>query len=130
MTFLVRRAKYNSKTTSYGERSYHSKKEAGYAQTLDLLKKASNPSERVVSWTPQYSVDVYVDGATLTLKKTPFKLFRIIPDFLVTFADGHQEIHEVKSSFTATLGNWRVKWRILEAVFAIERPDIGLVVIK
>lgn len=128
--FNRRKAKFGNKTNSYNGRIYHSIKEAQHAQVLDMCKKATDPRERVKEWIPQYSVDIYLDGVTLTTTPTSIKLFRIIPDFLVTYVDGHQEIQEVKSSFTATLGDWRTKWKILEAVMNYEQPDLILKVFK
>ncbi len=127
---FAKKAKFGNKSNVYNGRVYHSIKEANYAATLDMLKKATNPNERVKEWSPQYSVDIYIDGVTLTTKPTHTKLFRIIPDFLVTYEDGHEEIHEVKSAFTATLGDWRNKWKILEAVMNHEQPELVLRVIK
>ena len=36
-------SKYGNKTTEYNGRSFMSKKEAGYARTLDALKYAKDP---------------------------------------------------------------------------------------
>ena len=128
MSFYIRKgSKWGAKKVTFGGRLYHSKKEAGYAAQLELQKKATNPRDRVVEVKPQYIVDVYLDGATLTLEHTTQRLFRIIPDFLVTFADGSQQVHEVKG---AIIGDWMLKWRMLEAVMNKERPGIELVLIR
>lgn len=122
--------KYHAKTNVYEGRAYHSIKESNHAMSLDMMTKATNPDERVKSWTPQFIVDIYLDGPMLTTKPTPTKLFRIIPDFLVEFEDGHKEVHEVKSSFTAKFSEWRTKWKILVEVMNNEHPDWKLVVIE
>lgn len=127
--FVPKELKYKNKSTVYDGRTYHSMKEAGYAGTLDMLKRATNPKDRVTEWKPQHIIDIYLDGVIVTTRPTSTKLFRIIPDFLVTFADGHQEIHEVKSNFTKTM-DWKHKWKILEAVYGEEYPEIDLKVIN
>lgn len=108
--------KYRSITTEYGGRIYHSGKEASYARTLDALKKAARPQDRVVRWEPQVSYDLIVEGK---------KVCAIVPDFRVYFADGRMEIHEVKSDGTKT-HVWWVKKRLFEALF----PHIPYVVIE
>jgi len=42
MYYVKRQNKYNAKSTEYGGLIYHSKKEAGYAQELDLRIKAKD----------------------------------------------------------------------------------------
>lgn len=100
-------SKYRSITTEYNGRIYHSGKEASYARTLDALKKAARPEDRVVEWEPQVTYDLVVNGK---------KICQIVPDFRVHFADGRVEIHEVKSAGTMT-HVWAIKRNLFEALY-------------
>lgn len=125
---FAKQNKYLAKSNVYEGRAYHSIKEANHARSLDMMTKATNPEERVKSWKPQFIIDIYLDGNILTTKVTGNKLFRIIPDFWVEMANGDIEIHEIKSAYTAKLGEWRNKWKILTAVYNYEYPEIKLIV--
>jgi hypothetical protein len=93
---------------------FHSKKERDYAARLDALKKAKDPLERVRSWERQVKVPLIVNGKLIA---------NWYCDFLVTFADGHQEFHEVKGFATEV---WRLKEKLFRALY----PDSTLVVIR
>jgi hypothetical protein len=129
MTFTTgyRQNKYKNKKTTFGGRLYGSKLESSVASDLELARHATKDSDRVVDVKPQYNVDIYIDGVTLTTKPTPRKLFRYIPDFFVEYADGHFEIIEAKGYVTDI---FRFKWKIFEAVYNKEHPDILLKIIK
>jgi hypothetical protein len=105
--------KYGSTSHEYNGRVYHSKKEASYAQDLDLLVEAGE----VLEWTPQFKIDLQANGRHICT---------MIPDFLVTLKDGSQELHEVKGFGTS---EWRLKVKILEATYLIDHPEITYVVI-
>ena len=118
MTYLVKRGnKYGAKSTIYKGEAYHSKKEAGYARTLDLLKNASDPSERVKSWERQVKISIDING---------HHICNYYCDFLVTFSDDHQELHEVKG-FRNEI--FRLKLLLLEAVYLPEHPELEYVII-
>jgi len=106
--------KYGSTSHEYNGRIYHSKKEAAYAQELDLRIKAGEVRE----WTPQFKISLAANGRHICT---------YIPDFLVTFADGSQELHEVKGFATET---YRLKRKILEATYLVEHPEIKFVEIR
>ena len=55
-------SKYGAKRTIYNDRKYMSKKEAGYAQDLDLMKKAGLITEIV----PQFRIHLDVNGYHIT----------------------------------------------------------------
>jgi hypothetical protein len=95
-------SKYGSKTKEYNGRLYHSRKEAKYAQELDLLKKAGE----ILDWKPQFRLNLAVNGYHITT---------YIADFLVTAKDGTEEIHEVKG-FQTQLFN--IKWKLCEAIYS------------
>ena len=52
------RNKYGAVKQTYGGRSYHSKKEAAYAQELDWRLKAGEITEII----PQFKLELYVKG--------------------------------------------------------------------
>ena len=98
--------------SAYGGRYYQSKKEASYAAHLDLLRASASLKERVIEWVPQFKVPLDVNGVHIC---------NYYVDFLVTFADGRQEYHEVKGFETDV---WRMKRRLFEAIY----PDRKFVV--
>jgi hypothetical protein len=106
--------KYGSTKHEYNGRVYHSIKEANYAAELDLLVR----SGEVQDWTPQERIDLKANGRHICT---------YIPDFLVTLADGSQELHEVKGFATET---YRLKRKILEATYLIDHPEITFVEIR
>lgn len=84
-----------------------SKKEAGYAQELDYLKKARDPKNRVVSFERQVPFQIVVNG---------IKICKYLADFKVHYADGRIEIVDVKGVRTQM---YRLKKRLVEAQFGI-----------
>ena len=110
--------KYKNVNKEYGGHTYHSKREAEYAHQLDLLKKARDKYVKVDKWERQHKIDIRVHGVHIC---------NYYVDFKVWFADGRIEIHEVKGFATDT---WKLKWKLTEAIFATEHPEIGLKVIK
>lgn len=120
MPFRVeqRRSKYGNRSTIYNNRSYHSKFEAQIAEELDMCRKAADPHERVVEIVPQYRVTLTVNG----IKICDYRV-----DFYVKYADDREELVEVKGFETY---EWRLKWRLLEAIYGKEHPEIELRVVK
>lgn len=105
-----KRSKYNSKKTFYDGVEYDSKKEADYAAKLDLLRKATDPHERVVRVERQVAFILQDKFTDATGKKhLPIKYFC---DFLVNYADGRQEIVDVKSFGTMT-DVYKIKKKLL-----------------
>ena len=115
MTWFQRRgSKYGAKTQQYDGHTYHSKKEAGYAASLDLMKRAGEIKE----WKRQVKISLDVNGMHIA---------NYFCDFEVTMADGSTELHEVKGFDTEI---YRLKRLLLEATLLKERPDIKYVVIR
>ena len=81
-----------------------SKKEAKYAQELDLLLKAGEIKEIV----PQFKLSLDVNGKHIT---------NYFVDFMVITKDGTKQLHEVKG-FSTDL--WRIKWLLTEAIYGNE----------
>lgn len=96
------RNKYGAKKKEYNGRLYMSKGEAGYAQELELRKKAGEIKEIV----PQFRISLDVNG---------YHICNYIVDFLVTLPDGTQELHEYKG-FATDL--WKFKWKLTEALYS------------
>jgi hypothetical protein len=92
-------SKYHNLRTEYHGRVYDSKKEADHAVTLDLMRLATDPSQRVESIQYQYRIPLVVNG---------IQIGHYVADFYVLFADGHKEIQDVKGMKTA-LYNWKKK---------------------
>ena len=75
--------KYKAVKQTFNGRSYHSKKEAAFAQELHLRKLAGEITEII----PQYPLRLYVNGK---------KICNYFIDFKITLADGSVELIEVK----------------------------------
>lgn len=108
-----KRTKYGAQSCQYGGTRYHSRKEAAYAATLDMLKKAHGP-ERVKSWERQIRVPLTVNG---------IHVCNWYVDFLVTYEDGTEEYHEVKGYATDV---YQLKRKLFEAIY----PERVLKVIR
>lgn len=93
--------KYGNKKTEYNGRFFDSKREASYAQDLDLLKRAGEIKE----WTPQFKLSMDVNGHHIT---------NYFVDFHIIDKSGKEEIHEVKGFETK---EWKLKWKLCEAIF-------------
>jgi len=112
MNFYIQRKanKYGAQKTIYNGLKYDSKGEAGYAGELDILLKAGEISkiER------QKTFILYgKNGGRITTHRV---------DFLVTFPDGHQEVHEFKGWGTDV-------WKIKRDLFVDNYPEILYVTI-
>lgn len=118
MTYLQKSGnKYHAKSTQVEGITYHSKLEAGYADELRLRLMA----KEIAKWERQVKLDLRVNGVHIT---------NYYIDFVITHNDGSREFVEVKG---LEMGEWRMKWRILEATFDAdfkEHPDDRLTVIK
>jgi hypothetical protein len=103
-----------TQTQRYGDRTYHSKAEARYAQELDFQIKAGEIS----SWEPQYKVSLDVNGQHIA---------NYFVDFKVVMPDGGIELHEVKGFATEI---FRLKRLLLEATVLHDHPEIKYVVVR
>lgn len=100
-------SKYHNKKTIYNGVSFMSKKEAGYARTLDALKHAKDPKERVVVYVTQKPFQIELNG---------IKICKYICDFEVLYKDGHIEIVDCKGYKTDI---YRLKKKLVEAQYGI-----------
>lgn len=114
--YLYTMAYYNKKQNKYGAvkqtfngRSYHSKKEAAYAQDLYLLQKAGEIKEII----PQFKLELNVNG---------LHICNYYMDFVTIDNEDVQTLHEVKGFETPL---WRLKWKLTQALLeAGEIPRI------
>lgn len=108
--------KYHAKSNQFQGITYHSKLEAAYAEELELRRMAKD----IKSWDRQVKLDLKVNGMHIT---------NYYIDFVVHHNDGSREFVETKG---LELGEWKMKWRILEATFDDfkKHPDDRLTVVK
>ncbi len=115
MTWYQKRGnKYGAKSILYEGKQYHSKREAGYAAELDLLKKAGEIKE----WERQIKIPLGVNGCHIT---------NYFIDFKIEHMNGDIEFVEVKGFETDV---WRLKWKLFEALAPIMFPGAKLTVVK
>lgn len=110
-----KKKKYNNTSKTYNGRTYHSIKEANYAEELDWRVRAGEIKEVI----PQYKIDIRIGG----------KHWRnYYVDFKVITKDDSIEYHEVKGYETE---EWKMKWDVLHILREeILEPGAELIVIK
>lgn len=106
--------KYGAVKQTFNGRSYHSKKEAAYAQQLHLRQLAGEITEIL----PQYPLRLYVNEK---------KICNYLIDFKITLADNTVELIEVKGFETDV---WRLKWKLTEALLEEIEPGAKLILVK
>lgn len=104
-------SKFGAKKQEYNGYHYMSKKEAKYAQDLDLLLKA----KEIVSWVPQFKLSLDVNGKHIA---------NYFVDFMVVDKYGTKQLHEVKGM---VLPVWQLKWKLCEALYG---EEYEMIVIK
>ncbi len=109
-----RKNKFGAKRTEYNGVMYDSLREAWYARELDLRRKAKNDYDRVVKVVRQPRFPIMINDK---------KICEYVADFAVSYADGREEIIEVKGYETPV---WRLKKKMFEAAY----PDKKLVIVK
>lgn len=105
-------SKFKNKKTDFNGQTFHSKKEADYAKLLNNLKKASNKSERVISWESQVPYPIEINGV---------KICKYILDFKVLYFDGHMEYIDVKGVRTSV---YILKSKLMKACYGIEIKEV------
>jgi hypothetical protein len=114
MTWKTLRAnKFHAKKTQYNNVTYDSSLEADYARTLDILRSAANPKDRVI----------LVDRRVKYVLSLPPNEIVYRLDFRVRYADRHTEHIEVKGFETPT---WKMKHKLMKEKF----PHIDIRIIK
>lgn len=103
-------SKYSSVITTYGGILYHSKKEAAYAEELDTRVRCKD----IRSWERQVRIPLDVNGAHIC---------DYVMDFVITHNDETKEFVEVKGFEKP---EWKLKWKLLQAIF----PTLRLTLVK
>ena len=100
MTYYQKTYYTNAKKTEYNGYKYDSKLEAGYAQELDLRKKAGD----ILDWERQVILNLEVNGYLVCTYKIDF----------IVYHEGETEYVECKGYPTP---QWRLKWKLFEALY-------------
>ncbi len=106
-SFKISQSKYLNKKATYQGRKYDSQKEANHSQMLDLQRKATLPAMRVVDIKYQCPYLITINSKKICVYKL---------DFLVTYADGRVEHHDVKGFATPV---YKLKKKMVEAFYGI-----------
>jgi hypothetical protein len=114
---FVKRPKYKNKKVEVDGEKYDSKKEAAYNAQLELLKNAANPAQMVVKIERQVKYE-------LLPKQDGERAVSYLADFRVTFADGHIEVIDVKSSFTQKLPAYVLKRKMMLFFHGIKIKEV------
>ena len=104
--------KNNYYTNAIKQDGYDSKFEAGFAQELEIRKRAGE----IKSWEKQKVLDLIVNNYIVCTYKI---------DFIIYHNDGTIEYTETKGYATPI---WRLKWKLFEACYS-DLPNVKLTVI-
>lgn len=94
-------SKYSAIKTVYSGKTYDSKLEARYAQFIERMIKKGE----AVSVEPQYTLRLEVNGELIC---------KYIPDFMITFTDGHIEMWDAKGMETK---DFKIKWKLAKVLY-------------
>lgn len=103
--------KFGARMTEYNGKMYHSAFEANYAKSLDMAKSAVHPDYQVENWISQVPFECRVNGVLIC---------KLIVDFKVIYANGRVEYVDTKSKATAKLPDFRIKKKLVEALYGIK----------
>jgi hypothetical protein len=111
----------NKITTNVGK--FDSMAEYRHWLNLEALRKAASNTERVTDIARQVVYRIEVNGQLIT---------KYIADFVVTFADGRVEIHDVKNPYLVTgkgkstpaAQMYKLKCKLLKAIHNVEVKTI------
>lgn len=106
-------SKFGNVRKVFKGRSYHSKKEARYAQELELRRIAHD----IKAWKPQVRIRLDANGQHIC---------DYYIDFEVEHNDGLIEYVEVKGFETEV---WRLKWKIFESIYG-RNPNYKLTIVR
>ncbi len=110
----MRYGKYNNKKTEYDGILYDSQKEAAYAQTLDLLKKAKG-KDKVLSYVPQMPFLIEIKGK---------RICKYLLDFMVSYDDRIEYIDVKGYKKGPAYAMFRIKKKLVEAMFEIQIKEV------
>lgn len=108
--------KFRSQITEYNGFKYHSKKEAGYAKNLDMMKSSVDPKYRVTKWERQVKFKIETCGVHIC---------DYILDFKVSYADGRQEYVDVKGLKKGDAYQiFVLKKKLVKAIYNIDIKEV------
>ncbi len=104
--------KYGNIRSVYKGRVFHSKREAEFARTLDMMRRATDPEQRVreIEYQPKYPL--VVNGK---------KICTYIGDFNVTYESGKRTLFDVKGFKTDI---YKMKKKLVEALYPVEIVEV------
>lgn len=108
--------KYGNKKTA----GYDSKREAGFAYRLNLLRNAADPGERVIDIKEQRRFELIpvqrgADGKVVERK------CEYVADFVVTYGDGRVVVYDVKGFKTP---EYKIKRKLLRYMHGIAIVEV------
>jgi len=109
--------KYRARKTTVDGITFHSKAEAEYYLGLKLLKKAGDVID--FSLQPRYEVIASYKHPETGKKVQPTYY---VADFLVTYADGHTEVVDVKGMRTP---EYKIKKKLFESKYGVPIKEIS-----
>lgn len=112
----IGRSKYFAQKTEYKGRIFDSKAEAKYAEFLDTLTHAKEDKERVTKIEYQVPFKVFINE---------IPVFTYVSDFIVEYADGRQEVLDVKGYRKGpAYSMFKLKKKCVEAYYGIEIKEV------
>jgi hypothetical protein len=106
--------KYGNIHQTYNGYTYASKFEAEYAAELDLRVKGKD----IEGWERQVKIPIEINN---------YHICNYYVDFLIYHNDGSKELVEIKGMETDL---WRIKRKLLEAIYLPKHPEYNYTVIK
>lgn len=100
-----KKSKFGNKFEKAGGKIYDSKKEARYAEQLEIRKLAGE----IQDFTTQHCLRLDVNGEHIC---------KYYVDFRVILKNGKEQFHEVKGYATDV---WRIKWKLAMALYGKEK---------
>jgi protein associated with RNAse G/E len=110
----LKKNKFNAKKTEYNGHLYDSKKEAGYAKKLDVMRRASG-FDKVLDVERQVPFRCEVNGKLICTYKLDFK---------VTYEDRIEYIDVKGYKKGSSYQIFRIKKKLVEALFNIEITEV------
>ena len=87
---------------------FASRREANHAGILEAMRRSPDKTQKVEHIEFQFKFPIIVNG---------HKIATYVADFVVTFADGHREIHETKGYPTK---EYLLKKKLVEALYGVK----------
>jgi hypothetical protein len=120
---MPKQPKYKAKRITSNVGVFDSMAEYRYYIKLSTLLNAVQESERIISIERQVVFHIVVNGEKIT---------KYIADFVIKFADGRTEIHDVKNPYLVTGSGkstpaaqiFKIKCKLIKAIYNVEIKTI------